>query len=93
MQEIIIANETDTMEFTMENGICFIMLVSSKLTMLYLGVVNFNLYSFSSKLIQALWDFTEGISYTHEAERRQHRYASSISSASTGNVRPSTRHK
>ncbi|CEJ00754.1 hypothetical protein RMCBS344292_14802 [Rhizopus microsporus] len=75
MQEIIIANETDTMEFTVENG-----------------VVNFNLYSFCSKLIQALWDFTEGISYTHEAERRQHRYASSISSASTGNVRPSTRH-
>lgn len=24
MQEIIIANETDTMEFTVENGICFI---------------------------------------------------------------------
>ncbi|ORE07237.1 hypothetical protein BCV72DRAFT_226956 [Rhizopus microsporus var. microsporus] len=75
MQEIIIANETNTMEFTVENG-----------------VVNFNLYSFSSKLIQALWDFTEGISYTHEAERRQHRYASSISSASTGNVCPSTCH-
>ncbi|CEI89925.1 hypothetical protein RMCBS344292_04261 [Rhizopus microsporus] len=66
MQEIIIANETDTMEFTVENG-----------------VVNFNLYSFCSKLIQALWDFTESISYTHEAERRQHKYASSISSAST----------
>ncbi|KAI9251724.1 hypothetical protein BY458DRAFT_15715 [Sporodiniella umbellata] len=52
MQELIVANETDDMQFFTENS----------------GAVGFNLYSFSSQLIQALWDLTDDIRYVVEAE-------------------------
>ncbi|CAO3703268.1 unnamed protein product [Rhizopus stolonifer] len=53
MQELIVANETEGMQFFIQEN----------------GSVGFNLYSFSSQLLQALWDLTEEVPYVRAAER------------------------